>query len=124
MRIATYRYVYGIGYNPNREIVFSEEKGQIKATVRVFSPDSPHHLLEISIIQSDQLEIDLLSTTEKIRQIPKSVIFPKISNPSNLKSYLNQLEPKGPWEIEVTNDIGDKSSILEKVTHLTLFNPS
>lgn len=134
MTIATYKYFYGSGTEPNREILFlrknDSESESIYALVRAYSSGE---WKKISEVAGGQINVDMMTTSEKVNALlaerqgasPQRNPAQKLSDLSFdiQKEILGNLEPKGAWRIEVTNHFGEDPR-FEKVVQLNLFNPT
>lgn len=126
----TYFYFYGSGTDPNRKIDFFFDEGNIRAEVSAFREGvwTP----PIAVVPGDRIIVEMQSTSEKVQAIMKARntgTSPKFDNQpiTSIKNpqtqILSRLAPKGPWRIEIENDVGGPDG-YEKVLTLQLFNPS
>ncbi|NGX42461.1 MAG: hypothetical protein K940chlam7_00741 [Chlamydiae bacterium] len=133
MLVGEYNYCYSVvGGEPDRKIEFTRDKksGTITTVVKALSVDG---WKITSQLNGDQINIQMMLTSEKIRALTlerqgKSSSRKPDQNltqltPGEQESILKFLEPSGDWRIEITNDVS-KDSKFETVVHLDLFNPS
>jgi hypothetical protein len=125
--LATYRYYYGAGTEPNRLIEFTRKASKpqsISAIVKAGTLDN-----NVIISKITEIDVEMLSTSEKTKALMtgQSVNVPdKPLSELSLEqqnNILSNLEPRGSWRISITNGIGDNPT-YEKVVHLSLFNPA
>lgn len=131
--VASYKYFYGAGSEPNREIHFYRQDDKTQAIQGKIHAYYNGKWVNVCTVPGHEINVEMLSTSDKARLIAEA--RQKGTRPclrQNIKlsdlpqdeqnKILNQLNPKGPWRIEITNDIG--SNGLERVVHLNIFNPS
>lgn len=131
--VGDYQYTYGAGSEPNRRIDFFPTVDQ-KGVFAKVSAFAIANWVEISRVYPENISIDMMSTTDKMQALMKAretnsyVDYQSSRKLSSFSldeqmQYIQALEPKGPWRIEITNDIGANPQ-YENVIHLKLFNPS
>ena len=131
--IGTYKYMYGAGTRLNREIRFfrrKKKKETFRAEVYAIVLGKPE---KTSDLEGSQISVEMMSTSEKIALLDIRKRGEPVEKKSNkLMSELEcteqdriikELQPDGPRRIEITNDFGPDSR-LERVVHLSIFNPS
>lgn len=138
--INTYKYFGSAGTEPNRKIDFirsSENPKELTAIHSVFDnavwrPTStlPAQEIEVEMISKSmrhQILQDIISKKKAGQpvDIPKLNEYKKMSELSieNQDAILKNLEPIGPWRIEITNGFSEDAK-FEKVVFLSFFNPS
>ena len=131
MNVQDYYYTYGAGTQSNRKVSFNlDENKDFAASVSALSENK---WKEISILRGEQVEIEMMSTSDKVRALierRKGMSTPMAPNKffqdlslKEKKRLINQLEPNGPWRLEMANSTGE-SAYFETVTKITFFNPS
>lgn len=131
MSVQNYYYMYGAGTQPNRMVSFNlDEKSDFAASVSALSKNI---WKEISLLTGGQIEVEVMSTSAKMRVLMerrKGVITQLKPNKSfqelsleEKKNLIDDLEPKGSWRLEIVNGIGE-SPHFEKVKKITFFDPS
>lgn len=132
--IAQYYYTYGLGQDFNRVIEFFRQVPDDPTTlVAQVKGDFEGRWQVSSLLKSENIEVDMHSTTEKMRLLLEArqkdtmPIFEKnFINQFNIdqqNNLLNSLHPNGPRKLEIENLPNDQHS-LEKVKRITIFDPS
>ncbi|NGX42841.1 MAG: hypothetical protein K940chlam7_01129 [Chlamydiae bacterium] len=130
------QYTYGAGNPNNRQVIFARtEEGTNKIIVAVRAR-TPGGWKEISRLNGDQINVEMMSRSDKVRVLleergegggghPSRIPDKKLSklDSSQQEAILKALEPDGKWRVEITNNY-DADSKFEKIVQLTLFNPS
>ena len=134
VKVGQYRYCYGTANEANREMQFLRyPDGHIQASIyALFTPQGPK---EISTLSGDQIKVEMITTSQKIQELKavrkgekSSFVGPQEKALSSLsgeeqEKILQQLEPRGPWRIEISNTFGPDPHV-EKVIGLNFFNPA
>lgn len=127
--LATYRYYYGAGTEPNRLIEFIRKASKPQSISAIVKAGTLDNNVIISKINGIEIDVEMLSTSEKMKALmagqsvnvhDKPLSQLSIEEQNNI---LRNLEPRGSWRISITNGIGDNPT-YEKVVHLSLFDPA
>lgn len=131
--INSYYYVYGAGAEANRRIDFIRNSEKDSTLLGRVSANVLGKWIPTSTVTNSEMSIDLLSTSEKMKRIMmarQEKTSPRFETASmntlpieKQEGILKNLEPNGPLRITITNDVGGPKG-LEKVVHLSIFNPS
>ncbi len=133
--VTKYNYTFGAGSEPNRCIIFTRsdenDAGSIQAEVFTTAEGNS---ISISKLSGSAINVEMMTNSDKImgfqkRRRGEMVTFIPDKKLSELtkdkqQEILKNLQPKGGWRIEVTNNIGQKDPRFEQVVHLALFNPT
>ena len=131
--LATYKYTYGAGSQPNRQIDFVETKDSQNGIQAIVKACTEGVWTDISCLSGQEINVEMMSTSDKVRafqqeragggtwKTPDRTLAQMETQQQ--QAILSQLEPIGPWRIEITNGFGSDPRI-EKVVHLNLFNSS
>ena len=134
--ISEYHYTYGIEDRNNRKIQFRREDPDNPKTVcAVVKGLMQGKWIPVSYLKGDDINVEMMSTTDKIislmnernGDIVNNKPDKKLSELSCIeqKNIIDNIKPVGPWRIEIYNSPNnDKYPSFEKVTRLSLFNPS
>jgi hypothetical protein len=128
--LSTYKYCYGSGSEANRRIVFErsdEGKNDVTAIVHALMGGEWR---EISRFPASEINIEFATTSQKIERYCAERSGQSMNvdgdkklseiTPDQQDDILKAFNPKGPWRIEITNDISDDPR-FEKVVRLNLF---
>jgi|JI10StandDraft_1071094.scaffolds.fasta_scaffold20163_2 hypothetical protein len=131
--IATYNYYYSSGIAPNRRIEFYRDDTSQSIYAIIKACMGHNNWKEISILKGKKILVEIMTTSEKIEGlVAQKKGLPFIWKPDQQLSklelnkqddVLRNLEPEGPWRIEIANGVGNNLK-FEKVLSLTIFNPT
>ncbi|NGX52863.1 MAG: hypothetical protein KR126chlam5_01169 [Candidatus Anoxychlamydiales bacterium] len=132
--IREYQYLYGAGSHWNRCLEFMRTEDDDPKTIFVVVKARKHSGWgEISELRRDQVEVEMMTTTDKVRTLKeekatgrslplsKKTLLSELDN-AKQREVLQGIEPIGTWRVTITNDFGS-DPIYERVAHLCLFNP-
>jgi hypothetical protein len=131
--IGIYHYMHGAGSQNNRQIVFQRNIGRPETLHAIISAQTPEGWRLISDVLGREINVKMLSTSDKVSQLQAQRMGQKVENDEPDKKLsalskeeqddiLKKLNPLGSWRIEIATDIGSNPH-FENVIRLNLYNP-